>query len=116
MNRIVLARKKWIDSLHNRNLYSILDCYSNNHVFKGTMNHKVTDRYDDTRRYFERFLKDEPIVTFITSDIKDMGDTFMDYGTYSFKVKEGFVHANYQFIYRIIDNNPKIVSHFSCKI
>lgn len=117
MNRIVAARKKWIDALHARNLYSVLDCYAKNHIFKGTMNKKVTDGKDDTKQYFEQFLQKEPIVTFVKSEIKQVKDTYVDYGTYSFQTKnDGFIYANYQFVYTLYETEAKIVSHFSSKI
>ena len=117
MNRIVSARKKWIDALNTKNLYSILNCYDKNHVFKGTMNSKVTDRNFDTKIYFQNFLQKEPRVTFIRSEIRKVNDTYVDYGTYSFQTKnDGSIYANYQFIYTIEGSEPKIVSHFSSKI
>ena len=117
MNRIISARKRWIEALHTRNLFSILECYHNSHIFKGTMNTKVTDRKDDTKHYFEKFLKTEPIVTFVKSEIKQVKDTYVDYGTYSFHTKnDGFIYANYQFIYTLQGSDLKIISHFSCKI
>ena len=117
MNRIVSARKKWVDALHTRNIYSVMQCYHKNHIFKGTMNRIVTDRPVDTKIYFETFLKKEPIVTFVRSDIKRVNNTFVDYGTYTFQTKDdGFIYANYQFIYTTEGLEPKIVSHFSSKI
>lgn len=117
MNIIVLARKKWIESINTKNIYNIMECYNIKHIFKGTMNHKVTDRKNDTRRYFEKFLKNNPKVIFTRSDIIQMNDTYIDYGTYSFQTKnDGFISANYQFIYKIVDDKPKIISHFSSKI
>ena len=117
MNRIVAARNRWIDALHTKNIFSILECYHSKHLFKGTMNHIVTDRVEDTKEYFKKFISNQPVVTFVRSDIKKYNDTYIDYGTYAFQLKnEGFIYANYQFIYILIDDNPKIISHFSSKI
>lgn len=117
MNSIISARKRWAEALHKRNLYSVMECYHKKHIFKGTMNHKVTDRVDDTETYFKSFLEKQPIVTFVRSDIKKVNDTFVDYGTYTFQTKnDGFIYANYQFVYTTEGTVPKIVSHFSSKI
>ena len=57
IRNIVNARSMWKDSLHARNLYSLLDCYdTENVIFKGTTNNMVTSSKTDLEFYFKKFL------------------------------------------------------------
>ena len=116
MNKIVKARNLWIESLHTGNLYGIMNCYHNQHTFKGTLNTKVTERKEDTEMYFQQLFNLNPKVVFVKSDIMKMGGTYMDYGTYMFDLNSNYVYATYQFTYKMVGDEPKIISHFSCKI
>ena len=112
---IVNARSMWIDSLHAKNLNGILDCYDReNTLFKGTINRKVTTSRLELEIYFRNFLNRNPTVTFIKSDIIYMNYSFFDSGTYTFQFKNSKpIYANYQFVYKMIGDEPKIISHFS---
>jgi len=117
MNIIVAARRKWIDALHNKNMYNILDCYHKNHTFKGTLSRKVTYSKNDIDGYFSNLLEMKPSVTFIKSDLKKIDNLYIDSGTYVFTFPSSKqLNANYQFVYKIEDNEAKIVSHFSSSI
>ena len=117
MTPALRLRRKWIDALHNRNLYNILDCYHKNHTFKGTLSKKVTYNKDGLRGYFEHLLEMKPNVTFIKSELKKIGDMYFDSGTYVFTFPSSKqLDANYQFVYKMEGKEPKIVSHFSSSI
>lgn len=117
MNTIVAARKKWIDALHNRNMYNLLDCYDKTHTFKGTVARKVTYTKQDLKFYFDNLLQMKPTVTFIKSDLKKIDGLYFDSGSYVFSFASSKqLNANYQFVYKIVDGDPKIVSHFSSSI
>jgi len=117
MNIIVAARKKWIDALHNRNMYNILDCYSKTHTFKGTIAKKVTYTRSDLQGYFSNLLQMKPSVTFVKSELKKFDNLYFDSGTYVFTFPQRKqLNANYQFVYKIVENEVKIVSHFSSSI
>ena len=117
MNTIVAARKKWIDAIHSKNLYNILDCYNKNHTFKGTLSKKVTYNKNHIDMYFSNLLQMKPSVTFIKSELKKIDDMYFDSGTYVFTFPSSKqLNANYQFVYKMVDGTPKIVSHFSSSI
>jgi len=117
MNIVLSTRKKWLDAIHNRNLYNILDCYHKNNTFKGTLSKKVTYNMDGLRSYFGNLLQMKPSVTFIKSDLKKIGDLYFDSGIYVFTFSSSKqLSANYQFVYRIKNGESKIVSHFSSSI
>ena len=117
MTPAMRLRRKWIDAVHSRTLYNILDCYHKNHTFKGTLSKKVTYNKDSLRGYFEHLLEMKPNVTFIKSEMKKIDDMYFDSGTYVFTFPSSKqIDANYQFVYRMEEGEPKIVSHFSCSI
>ena len=117
MNRIIVARSKWRDAINSKNLYSLLGCYNEEHTFKGTMNDRVTVRTEDTKNYFTELLKKGPEVIFTKSEIQNTDGIYIDSGTYQFCMdSKELVTANYQFVYSRDTDNPKIISHFSCKI
>ena len=117
MNIIVAARRKWIQALHYRNMYNMLDCYHKNHTFKGTLVRKVTYSKNDLDDYFTNLFQLRPSVTFVKSDVKKIDGLYFDSGTYVFTfplTKQ--VDANYQFVYKVEEGEAKIVSHFSSSI
>ena len=117
MNIIVAARRKWIDALHNKNMYNILDCYYKKHTFKGTLSNRVTYTKKDLSCYYTRLLQMKPSVTFIKSDLKKINGHYFDSGTYAFTFPSSKqINANYQFVYKIEDSEAKLVSHFSSSI
>ena len=118
IRNIINARSMWTDSLHSRNLYSLLDCYdTENVIFKGTTNNRVTSSKTDLEFYFKKFLKKSPTVTFTQSNITYVNYSFFDTGTYAFHFENGRpIYANYQFVYKMIGDEPKIISHFSSEI
>jgi hypothetical protein len=117
MNIIVAARRKWIQALHNKNMYNLLDCYHKNHTFKGTLAKKVTYSQNDLSGYFSNLMQMKPSVTFVKSDLKKIGGLYFDSGTYSFTFPSSKQkNANYQFVYKVEGGEAKIVSHFSSSI
>lgn len=117
MNRIIAARQKWSTALHESNINGVLNCYNREHIFKGTISQKVTYDTEDLRYYFENLITRNPSVTFIKSELKQVNELFFDSGKYSFMFSSNeIINANYQFIYKFVDNEPKIISHFSSLI
>lgn len=91
-----------------------MSCYSNRHIFKGTLRNRVTNSEHCLRTYFENLMRREPNVTFLRSNIMKIDNIYFDSGTYSFTFNGNeIVNANYQFVYEVIDGELKIVSHFS---
>ena len=118
ITKIITARSIWIDSLHTKNLNCLLDCYDKeNVIFKGTTNSIVTTSMSELKTYFKRFLNRSPTVTFTRSDINYENHSFFDTGTYAFHFQDGNpIYANYQFVYKMVGDKPKIISHFSSEI
>jgi|TARA_R110000772_G_scaffold28741_3_gene72301 hypothetical protein len=117
MNIIVAARRKWIQALHNKNMYNILDCYHKNHTFKGTLARKVTYSKNDLNDYFSNLIQMKPSVTFMKSDVKKIDGLYFDSGTYAFTFPSSKqINANYQFVYKVEEGEVKIVSHYSSSI
>ena len=59
-------------------------------------------------------MKQQPKVKFNDYDIIKTGDLYVESGNYTFTTKENIINANYQFIYQEIDDEIKIISHYSC--
>jgi len=115
MNTIIAARQKWINAISNRNMYNLLDCYHKNHIFKGTVVKKVTYTEHELKNYFNNLLEKNPSVTFIKSDLRKIDNLYFDSGSYVFSSPYmEQLNANYQFIYKLENGEPKIISHFSC--
>jgi len=117
MNIIVAARKKWLDAINTRNMYNIMDCYHKNHIFKGTLSRKVTYTENELKKYFERLLEMKPKVVFVKSDLKNIDGIYFDSGTYVFTFPSNKqINANYQFVYKVVGTEVKLISHFSSSI
>ena len=117
LNRVITTRTKWSNALNNRNLPMIISCYDKVHSFKGTLATKVTQSNECLEDYFKKLFKDRPKVLFIETKIIKIDNLFFDSGRYKFDIESGkTIHANYQFIYKFIDEEMKIISHYSCKV
>ena len=84
MNIIVAARRKWMNALHNKNMYNMLDCYYKTHIFKGTLSKKITYTKKDLACYYTHLLQMKPSVTFIKSDLKKIDGFYFDSGVFDF--------------------------------
>jgi len=112
--RILGVRTNWSKSLRKSDIEGILNCYSKNPIFKGTMSKNVTKTRAPLKNYFVNFMKKEPKVKFNDYDIVKTGDVYIESGNYTFMTSDEIINANYQFIYEEINDELKIISHYSC--
>ena len=114
ITKILSTRSNWSKCLRNLDLEGVLNCYSKRPIFKGTMVKNVTRTKAPVKNYFTNFMKQQPKVKFNDYDIIKTGDLYVESGNYTFTTKENIINANYQFIYQEIDDEIKIISHYSC--
>lgn len=115
--RVKQLRSKWSKFLKEGDVEGVISCYDKNPTFKGTMVKRVTHTDKSIKNYFTKFCKNFPKVTFKESKIEKNESFYIDSGTYVFKLKNNeIVEANYQFIYKEIKSEFKIISHYSCLI
>ena len=114
ITKILSIRSNWSKCLRNSDLEGVLNCYSKKPIFKGTMTKVVTRTKVPLKNYFINFMKQEPKVKFNDYDIVKTGDLYIESGNYTFTTREKIINANYQFIYQEMDDEIKIISHYSC--
>ena len=116
ITKILSVRSKWSKCLRNSDLEGVLNCYSKKPIFKGTMVKNVTRTKAPVKNYFTNFMKQQPKVKFNDYDIVKTGDFYIESGNYMFTTKDKIINANYQFIYQEVNDEIKIISHYSCRI
>lgn len=110
---LLLLKKNWINSVINKDLKGILNCYDKNFIFKGTFAKNITSDIKCLEKYFKHFSKDIKKIVFLKNNkVIRNKDTIIDCGKYNFHTNEGAViKASYQFV--IDKKDFKIISHFS---
>lgn len=112
----LLLRQRWQDGVNAHDINKVLECYTSDAIFKGTVNTHFTEEKDHIRRYFDNIFKRNVSVRFIgTPRIKQFASICIDYGDYEFCIDGNTLRAKYTFVYNIA-SHPQIISHLSYKI
>ena len=113
-SKVIQARRLWSSMVERGNVRGVVECYSNSHIFKGTLNNHITNTEQALEEYFTRLTKKTPKILFTTSNIENISeDTFTDTGKYTFVLKDDCLFARYIMTYKVVDGETKIISHYS---
>lgn len=104
----------WSNAIINDKLKDILKLYVNNATFKGTLMIKPTKGKKDIEKYFKDFTPKVNDIKFLNDEVSiKSGNIINEMGTYKFYTKNGYIKAQYNFVFLIKDEEAKILSHFS---
>jgi uncharacterized protein (TIGR02246 family) len=116
-NQVTKLFEQWNEALINKDLTAITELYAVDATLLPTVSNKVRHNHAEIKDYFIEFIAKEPKGELVEQNIRIFTDVAMNSGIYDFTFKDGTtVRARYSYVYQLIDNEWKIITHHSSQM
>ena len=105
---------QWNQALQTNNPKAVSALYAEDAILLPTVSNQVRHNHAEIEDYFVHFLAKGPAGVINESNTRLVGDIAINSGVYTFTFKDGVeVQARFTFVYRLINNEWKIIEHHS---
>ena len=105
--------EEWVDSIRSNDPGQVAALYCDDGLLLGTFSSQERKGMKPICNYFEKLLKSEIDVEIITQNIVDFDSLCVNSGLYNFIVDGKVINARFSFVFKIVNNSWKILSHHS---
>tara|TARA_B100002019_G_scaffold174370_1_gene150755 strand:- start:331 stop:702 length:372 start_codon:yes stop_codon:yes gene_type:complete len=111
---ISLLFERWNSALKTCNPDIVASLYYEKAILLPTVSNKVRHNHDEIKDYFSHFLTKEPQGEINETNIRIFEKLAINSGIYTFSLNDGSsVQARFTFVYKIIEDEWKIIEHHS---
>ncbi|MEM8918883.1 MAG: SgcJ/EcaC family oxidoreductase [Pseudomonadota bacterium] len=107
----------WNDALQTGDPDQVVALYAKDAILLPTLSNDVRHNHAEIQAYFVDFLKKHPRGTINESNIRDLGDTAVHSGIYTFDLtidgQKSSARCRFTYVYQKVGGEWKIVEHHS---
>lgn len=108
---------QWNAALQTLDPDKVVELYSQDAILLPTLSNSVRHNHPEIREYFVDFLKKRPRGTINESNIRDLGETAVHSGVYTFELTANEItteaQCRFTYVYANISGAWKIIEHHS---
>ncbi len=108
---------QWNAALQTLDPDQVVDLYAEDAILLPTLSNAVRHNHAEIRDYFVDFLKKRPFGTINESNTRDLGDTAVHSGVYTFALQAdgetSHARCRFTYVYADKDGEWKIIEHHS---
>ena len=111
---ITLLFENWNNALKTCDPNVVTSLYAETAILLPTISNKVRHNHDEIKDYFIHFLMKEPQGEINETNIRIFENIAINSGIYTFSLNDdSSVQARFTFVYKIIEDEWKIIEHHS---